>query len=427
MLAFLLGLLIGIGVFVRKQYQTDRQLTEMLQILSQFDKFDIVNSLPKIAQVRRNINLLNQKLQDTQLELDLYRCLLEQAPVGYLRIDKENHLIECNQEAKKLLCIQRWQSGQFRFLLELVRSYELDQLIQQTRKTKQHLIIEWQFFPSNDYALDSDKSKEEEDFQPIFLKAYSITLPEVQVGIFLLNMQLLHDLTSRRDQAYSDLSHELRTPLTSISLLAETLTQQTKGQAQVWVKQIYQQTNRLTQLVENWLKIAQLEKNPYENIKLQRLDLKPLIISAWNTVSMLAAQENISFEYQGLETTMVEADINYLTQVFINLFDNSIKHCSAKESILVEVKYQASQKPNFIQIDLIDSGTGFHADDLPHIFERLYRGDKSRARTSREGSGLGLSIVKKIVEAHKGTITAQNHPLTGGAWFSIILPSISAM
>jgi two-component system phosphate regulon sensor histidine kinase PhoR len=78
---------------------------------------------------------------------------------------------------------------------------------------------------------------------------------------------------------------------------------------------------------------------------------------------------------------------------------------------------------------VIDSGLGFNASDLPYIFERLYRGDKSRVREQQnrvfsdsDGSGLGLAIVEQIIQAHGGAIAAKNHPEIGGAWLEIILP-----
>jgi two-component system phosphate regulon sensor histidine kinase PhoR len=418
----LLGLIIALGICWGRQYQTDKQIREILNSLSQYEQ---ILSLPTIAQVRRNVNLLSKDYQALQSELQIYQSLLDIAPIGYLKIDEQNHLIECNQEAKELLSIQRWQKGRLRLFLELVRSYELDQLIQQTRKIKQNLMIEWQFFPSDDYALDEDKPQEQKRLVPIFLQANSISLPQEEVAIFLVNKQLLHELIKRRDEAYADLSHELRTPLTSISLLAETLIEETQGQAQVWTKQIYQEINRLINLVQNWLNLTKLEQNPYENLQLQNLDLKQLILSAWNSIATIANQENITLQYQGLNNVIIEADLNYLTQVFINLFDNSIKHSPANSLILIQVKYHEQQDKQLVEINLIDSGNGFQPEDLPYIFERLYRGEKSRVRKTKEGSGLGLSIVKKIVEAHKGSITAQNHPETGGAWFQIIIPTIS--
>lgn len=419
MFSFLLGLMIGLGILIWKQSQINRQLTAILNLLSQFER---VTSLSKIAQIRRNINLLDKNFHHYERQLDAYKNLLDIAPIGYLKIDADNRLIECNKEAKNLLSIQRWHSQKFRFFLELIRSYELDQLIQQTRKTKNKLMIEWEFFPSDDYALDEANLDHNKYLKPIFLQAYSYPIPENNVVIFLINQQLLHELTKRKDQAYSDLSHELRTPLTSLSLLSETLIDETEGQIQNWIKQIYQEINRLINLVQDWLNSARLEQAPYQNLQLQNLDLKQLIFSAWDTVSILAERENINFKYQGLNDVIIEADLNYLTQVFVNLFDNSIKHCSPDGLIQVHTQYQDLDEQKLVQIDVFDTGNGFHPDDLPYIFERLYRGDKSRARTQRQGSGLGLSIVKNIIIAHQGDITAQNHPETKGAWLQITIP-----
>ena len=420
MLYFFLGLVVGLIISLWKSYQINLQLNDILHSLSQIEQ---VNTFSKIAQVRRKVNLLNDNFYYIQLELNLYRQLIENLPLGYLRISKNNCLIECNSEAKKLLNIERWEPQSLRLFLELVRSYELDQLIQQTRKTQQKLIIEWQFFPTNIYIHEDGEDLKRGTYKPIFLKAYSYPLPEGEVSIFIENQQFVKDLFTRRDEAYSDLSHELRTPLTSMLLLVETLLKYTDDKGKVWLQQISQEINRLIDLVQNWLEIYQLEKNPYEMVNFQNLDLKQLILSAWKSVEILAEQENISLEYQGKEKIMIEADLNRLTQVFVNLFDNSIKYCSNQGIIKVVVATKVNESNiSLIEVNLIDSGAGFNLDDLPYIFERLYRGDKSRSRTLRAGSGLGLSIVKQIVEGHQGSIIARNHPDTGGAWFKIVLP-----
>jgi len=229
-------------------------------------------------------------------------------------------------------------------------------------------------------------------------------------------------LSNRRDQAYTDLSHELRTPLTSMSLLTETLLKHTQDNNKIWVQQIYQEINRLINLVENWLKVVQWDQNPYENLQYQNLELKQLILSTWNSLAVLAEQEQISINYQGPESIMIQGDINCLTQVFVNLFDNSIKHSFSQGLIRIEIEERKSAQKDLVMVNIIDQGSGFNEVDLPHIFERLYRGDKSRVRTTKEGSGLGLSIVREIIHAHGGSITAQNHPETKGAWFEIILP-----
>ena len=197
----------------------------------------------------------------------------------------------------------------------------------------------------------------------------------------------------------------------------------TDEKTQKWLEKISQEINRLIELVQNWLEIYQLEQNPYSTLVFQKLDLEQLILSAWKSVEILANQEQISLQYQEEEKITIEADINRLTQVFVNLFDNSIKYCT-KNGIIQVIVSQIENNSNIpqIEIKLIDSGVGFNPDDLPYIFERLYRGDKSRTRTPRTGSGLGLSIVKQIIDNHQGTITACNSVETKGACFIITLP-----
>ena len=416
MLNFFFGLGVGLLFFAWRSYSVDRRLNEILYTLSDIENIDGLN---KFSQLRRKVNRLNNSFYYNKLELKLYQELIECLPLGYLRISRDNYLIECNPEAQKLLQIERWEPNSLRFFLELVRSYELDQLIQQTRKTQKTLTIEWSFFYQQNYVVDDSLLLEQDD-RSLFLKAYSYPLPEDEIVIFVENQQMIKDLINRRDQAYSDLSHELRTPLTSILLLVETLLKYTDDKTQAWLDKIYQQVNRLIVLVQNWLDIYQLEQNPYETLKFQNLNLQQLILSAWKSVEIIGQQKDISLEYQGDENITIEADINCLTQVFINLFDNSIKY-SKDQSQIIKVLVSTT-KESKIAIDLIDSGIGFNTQDLPYIFERLYRGDKSRTHHETAGTGLGLSIVKQIIEGHQGEIKAQNHPDTKGAWFQISLP-----
>ena len=416
MLNFFFGLGVGLLFFAWRSYSVDRRLNEILYTLSDIENIDGLN---KFSQLRRKVNRLNNSFYYSKLELKLYQELIECLPLGYLRISRDNYLIACNPEAQKLLQIERWEPNSLRFFLELVRSYELDQLIQQTRKTQKTLTIEWSFFYQQNYVVDDSLLLEQDD-RSLFLKAYSYPLPEDEIVIFVENQQMIKDLISRRDQAYSDLSHELRTPLTSILLLVETLLKYTDDKTQAWLDKIYQQVNRLIVLVQNWLDIYQLEQNPYETLKFQNLNLQQLILSAWKSVEIIGQQKDISLEYQGDENITIEADINCLTQVFINLFDNSIKY-SKDQSQIIKVLVKTTEESK-IAIDLIDSGIGFNTQDLPYIFERLYRGDKSRTHHETAGTGLGLSIVKQIIEGHQGEIKAQNHPDTKGAWFQISLP-----
>lgn len=447
LLAFLLGLTFGIGFWFWQKRNLQRQLE---QIIGQLQTDSKSPALSVISRLRREISRANQRQEDLAEELRMLRQLLEVAPVGYLQVDDENQLLWCNQQARQWLQIERWEPGPLRLLLEWVRSYELDQLVEQTRDQQQPKIKQWQFHPP---CLDGAAMSE---VRSLILKAAAWPLPDGQVGVFLNNQQPLVDLTQSRNQWFSDLAHELRTPLTSIQLVAEALQGRLEPPASRWVEQLLQETKRLIQLVQDWLELTNLERSPTKILTYQAVELRSLIDSAMQTLEPLAQLHDLHFSYSGAAQIWIDADRDRLMQVFLNLFDNSIKHSPPQTTIRVEVN---CHQPEFarngsskslgdelflettskgraadsIQIDIIDSGSGFANSDLPHVFERLYRGDPSRQRQQAlsknveaslksTGSGLGLCIVQQIIQAHGGTIKACNHPETKGAWLQIKLP-----
>ncbi len=431
LLAFLLGLALGIGFWLWQRRRLERRLERMLGAL-QTDASS--TSMPVVSRLRQEISLANQYRATLEEKLQTGKQLLDVAPVGYLQVDEENRLLWCNEQARQLLQIDRWEPKQLRLLLELVRSYELDQLIEQTRNRQQPAVQEWVFHPP---CLDGAAMG---GVRSLTLRASSWPLAHGQIGVFIENRQPLVELSQSRNQWVSDLAHELRTPLTSIRLVAEALQGRLENPARRWAEQLLHETNRLINLVQNWLELSNLERNPSKSLTYQSLELRSLIQSVWQTVEPLAQKKQLCLAYFGSDTLWLSADEARLTQVFLNLFDNSIKHSPLRETIRVEVTPLEAQMSNgeakgertLIQIDIIDSGTGFSESDLPHVFERLYRGDASRQKqqgtsetltsTGISGSGLGLSIVQQIIQAHGGTVQARNHPETGGAWLQIKLP-----
>ncbi|NEO41724.1 MAG: HAMP domain-containing histidine kinase [Moorea sp. SIOASIH] len=428
LLAFLLGLALGIGLWLWQQHQLKRRLQQMLGTL-QVDATS--NSLSAVSRLRQAIAIANHQREVIEQELQTWQEVVQVAPLGYFLVDEENQLLWCNQQARQLLHIHHWESGQIRLLLEWVRSYELDQLIQTTRQQQEPGICEWVFHPS---CLKGEAMGE---MRSLYLRASSWPLPQKQVGVFLENQQPLVELCESRNQWFGDLAHELRTPLTSISLVAETLQSRLEAQESRWVDKMLAEVKRLIQLVEDWLEISKLKQDPTPHLNCQSIELKSLIFRVWQTLELLAQQKNLTLAYNGPNQLYLEADPSRLTQVFLNLFDNSIKHSPPQAAIRVEVNAISSQEAavcdTWIQIKVIDAGDGFAESDLPRVFERLYRGDHSRAREQsnysngdplpvRRGSGLGLSIVQQIIEAHGGSILATNHWETGGACIEIALP-----
>ncbi|BAY25702.1 histidine kinase [Calothrix sp. NIES-2100] len=432
-LGFCLGLTLGIGLWIWQQVQLDLYLERVSKPLnSPYSKV----ALPLIPSLRQEIAIVKQQRQDLQESLETYQELLNVAPLGFLQVDEENQLLWCNQQAKEILYLERWQPGQVRLLLELVRSYELDRLIEQTRDCQQPRVKEWVFHPSfeNATAMLEIKSRA--------IRASSFPLPKGQVGVFLENRQPLLDMNQVRDRSFSDLAHELRTPLTSIRLVVETLQNRLEPPLNRWVNRLMQEVDRLINLVQGWLDLTQMETDPTIQLHPEVVEVRSLIASVWETLEPLAQRQHLNLSYLGTESVLIKADRSRMYQVFLNLLDNCIKYSTPGTTIQIQAKVVSTkdnQKSNStsstLEIDIIDSGVGFSQADLPHVFERFYRGDKARARNQVEdtnstttivGSGLGLAIVKQIILAHGGFIKAMNHPETGGAWIQFQLPQVMA-
>ncbi len=434
----LLGIFLGLGVSICLWMWNTIQLNRYFGRLdfSKSKSFAGVAVLPFFGW-RYKFALLKQQQQFLEQQLQNYQSLLTYAPLGYLQVDEENQLLWCNEQARQMLSLQKWQPGQVRLLLELVRSYELDRLIEKTRDRHSSQEREWVFHPSceNAEAMIEQKS--------VVLRATGLPLAQGQVGVFLENRQQLFEMSQARDRAFSDLAHELRTPLTSIRLVVETLQDRVNPPLNRWINRLLKEVDRLIDLVQSWLDLSRLESNPANQLNYQPLEIKALINSVWESLEPIAQGQKVQLAFSDVDNAWINADKSRLYQVFFNLLHNSIKYSPAWGVIRVEVnlnvpientnKREPESSP-LLEINIIDSGVGFAQEDLPHIFQRFYRGDKARSRSikgegdsnSLDGSGLGLAIVHQILAAHGGTIKAMNHPETGGAWLQIHLPQVMA-
>lgn len=430
---FFLGLTVGIAIYAVQQYRYQKQLKKTLNFYARNSEGEV--SLPLHSLIRRELLELENQRQKLEKDKIIWQQLIELAPIGYLQVDADNQLLDCNQTAKELLKIDSRRSLRVRLLLELVRSYDLDSLIEETRNTQTQQQKEWTFYCTR-YVLPQDPKSATSNYKQIVesiaLKGYGFPLSDQQVGIFLENRQPLVELTQSRERAFSDLTHELRTPLTSISLVAENLIARLQNPERRWVEQMLKETNRLIDLVQKWLDLTQLEASSEQNLKYELITIYELIQSVWQTLEPIANRQNISLIYEGDRSLTLRGDRSRLIQVFLNILDNAIKHNPPDKEIFVQVALAVlddSPPQQQIKIDIIDSGKGFKVTDIPYIFERLYRGDKSRQREQEkslhappDGSGLGLAIVEQIIQVHGGKIRANNHPTLGGAWLEIFIP-----
>lgn len=381
--------------------------------------------------------------------------LLQQAPVGYLEVDDENQLIWINPLASQMLGIPTApQSGEPtcplppRLLLELVRSFELDQLIEQTRQVQRSCQRDWVL---NLVTPDPINPNEGVAYP---LRGWGMPLPNHHVGIFLENRQEAETLILQRNRWTSDVAHELKTPLTSIRLVAETLRERVDPPLQKWLDRLLNEILRLSNLVEDLLNLSRLERSGGTGLTLKPVEVPRLILAAWQGLEPLANMKQVEIAYEGPEELIVQLDEPLMHRVFINLIDNAIKYSPQEGTIYVRATVESERAiadlgsttsgPTIeaspqLRVDVIDEGNGFQDSDLPHIFNRFYRADTSRTRTNvnhaamqsiqpsdfassgSSGAGLGLAISQQIAEAHGGRLLAQNHPETGGGWLSILL------
>lgn len=236
------------------------------------------------------------------------------------------------------------------------------------------------------------------------------------VAVFADDQTEVVRLDQARKEFLSNVSHELRTPLSSIKLMLETVVESPDDEAaDIFLPQVLAQVDRLAALVGQLLEQARAESGQLK-LHLRDVDLEEVARPIVSTFEPQAAHKGVRLELRTMRPVRVDADPDRLSQVFVNLIDNALRHTSAGGEVTVEL--DASGNDALLRVR--DTGDGIPFRDLPRIFERFYVVDRSRTRESG-GAGLGLAIVRGIVEAHGGTIATESM-LGAGSAFTVRLP-----
>ena len=246
---------------------------------------------------------------------------------------------------------------------------------------------------------------------------------EDEIGILGRNFnQMAHTLSqneTRRKQLIGDVAHELRTPLTNIRSLMEGLIDEVIPANEEIFQQVHQETHRLERIVQDLSELSRAEEGLIP-LSYETVSLTTLINTVIDRLQMQFDEKNVILQwYPPPHLPTISIDPVRMTQVLLNLLGNALQYTPPKGKVTI----QATTKPNNIQITIQDTGQGISATDLPHIFERFYRVDKSRSRIGG-GSGIGLTITKYWVEAHQGLLTATSAGLHQGSTFTITLPHL---
>ncbi|MCG8353206.1 MAG: ATP-binding protein [Chloroflexales bacterium] len=227
----------------------------------------------------------------------------------------------------------------------------------------------------------------------------------------------LEQTEQRRLALLSDVTHELRTPLATIEGYMEGMLDGIVRADRQTYMLILRETNRLQRLIEDLELLSRAEAGQIP-IMVRPVRLRPLLEDLIVQFQPQCAADDINLELALPPILpLVLADADRIGQVLINLLANALRYTQGGGSVTVRIIVESAN----LRVSVEDTGIGITPDQLPNIFERFYRVDKSRSRTSG-GSGIGLTIARHLIYAHGGTIWAESEGLGKGAAFHFTLP-----
>ncbi len=341
----------------------------------------------------------NRQLSSLNDEHDRLAAVLDQMTDGVLIADAEGRVQFANPAARRLFGSPNPMG---RSVTEVVRYHQLVDAWQRCQQTQE---------------LQSELVEISARRQFLHL----IVMPDRHASGSLLLVQDLtrvRQLETVRRDFISNISHELRTPLASLKALTETLQggALSDEEAGPWfLDRIVAEVDALTQMAQELLDLSRIESG---QVALNLAELKPddLLQSAGARMRMQADRAGVGLRVEcNADVPPVRADQARLEQVLVNLIHNAVKFTRPGGEVVLSAEPAGDGEPKpAVRFAVRDTGIGIPSDDVPRIFERFYRVDKSRTGS---GTGLGLSIARHIVEAHGGRIWVESVEGKGSAFY----------
>jgi two-component system phosphate regulon sensor histidine kinase PhoR len=363
----------------------------------------------KLSGALRRLESANEALQETirggQGEKNRAAAILESLAEGVLVVDPRQRVLVANAAISRALGLSR-ADLEGRHFWEIFRDADLNQMIERT--------------------LASRSAAHEEHSMPLSEVVYQIRVSPVFGGedflgaaVVFYDVTKLKELEKSRTEFVANVSHELKTPLTSILGFVETLKEGAVDDAENrgrFLSIIETQSMKLHRLIEDLLRLSSVESGARE-LESKDVDVERLLKTTAEPFDRSIAAKKIVLERRVEPVGMtVRGDAKALEEAVTNLVDNAVKYNRPGGSLRVSARIE----DEWGVIEVADTGIGIPESDLPRVFERFYRVDKSRS-SETGGSGLGLSIVKHIVERHGGRVTAESSTKSGTV-FRIFLP-----
>jgi signal transduction histidine kinase len=226
----------------------------------------------------------------------------------------------------------------------------------------------------------------------------------------------LRDAEESRRQLQADIAHELGTPLSVLQANVEGMLDGVVDTSPRRLALLHAQTQMLTRLVRDLRDLSLLQEGQLP-LDRQPIDLRAVLHEVGEIVRPTAGAKGVTLTVTGGPPIAVHADRDRIAQVLHNLLANAVRYTDAGGAVSVTARRESGR----VVVEVGDTGAGIPADDLPRVFERFHRVDRSRSRATG-GAGLGLAVVKQLVEAHGGTVWATSTPGSGSV-FAFALPA----
>jgi two-component system phosphate regulon sensor histidine kinase PhoR len=318
---------------------------------------------------------------------------------GWIIITSKNKILFINKQAKKLLSIKKDSKILGKSLFKLEIPDEIKREIQKLNRAKTFKSIPY-FFHEKELEIS------------LMPGSKSTTL------ILLTNKRSLDYQRQLQERMLGDAAHELKTPLTALMLLGDRLEDLVKKKDRPLIKRLRKEILRLKLMVNDLLELSRLVNSSSVQEELTKtINMEEIVLSSWNTLKPLADKKKLNLVNTSKTNSLIEGNSEKLYRVVFNLLDNAIRYSPDSANINTQIH----EDDKHLILSIKDEGPGLSKDDLKNMFQRFYRGDPSRYKNKRIGSGLGLSIAQQIVVNHKGAIEASNDT-NGGTLMKIKLP-----
>ena len=368
------------------------------KILNKLFKF--IKKILSIRGVRTTIRNVRKWPKRQQFE-DVSQILnwVDDINQGWIIITSMNKILFINKQAKKLLSIKKDSKILGKSLFKLEIPDEIKREIQKLNRAKTLKSIPY-FFHEKELEIS------------LMPGSKSSTL------ILLTNKRSLDYQRQLQERMLGDAAHELKTPLTALMLLGDRLEDLVKKKDRPLIKRLRKEILRLKLMVNDLLELSRLVNSSSVQDELTKtINMEEIVLSSWNTLKPLADKKKLNLVNTSKTNSLIEGNSEKLYRVVFNLLDNAIRYSPDSANINTQIH----EDDKHLILSIKDEGPGLSKDDLKNMFQRFYRGDPSRYKNKRIGSGLGLSIAQQIVVNHKGAIEASNDT-NGGTLMKIKLP-----